>query len=168
TKRSCWDETEGGGKNYFSKSDDTEEQPLNAARSDGANLTVNPAMSEENKELKLEGWKLRVTVNDQNPIMFTFKESIILKAEEKVNDLKLEGWKLRVTVNDENSIMFTFEESFILRAEEKVYIWVPGFVTHFPPYNLVWKELKRWAKGDKLLVELINCHEEIVKTTEVK
>ncbi|CAK6976827.1 uncharacterized protein LOC128384063 [Scomber scombrus] len=82
-------------------------------------------------------------------------------------DLKLEGWRLRVKLNDENPIMFTFEESFTLRAERRVTIWVPGFVTHPSPSDLVWKDLNRWNKGDKLIVELINCHEEIVKTTKV-
>ncbi|CAK6983561.1 uncharacterized protein LOC128384063 [Scomber scombrus] len=125
------DETDGGGNKNLSKSDDPEMQPLNAAGTDGANLTVSPAVSEENKYLKLEGWRLRVTVNDQNPIMFTFDKSIKL------------------------------------RAENKVTIWVFDGGIHNPPSDLKWKDLRRWAKADKLLVELINCHGEIVKTTEV-
>ncbi|XP_062301372.1 lamin-A-like [Scomber scombrus] len=82
-------------------------------------------------------------------------------------DLKLEGWKLRVTVNDQNPITFTFKESITLRAEKSVNIWANGWGADSPPSDLRWKELRRWAKGDKLLIELINCDEEIVKTTEV-
>ncbi|XP_062301251.1 uncharacterized protein LOC134006183 [Scomber scombrus] len=214
---------------------------------DGKYLCVT---NKSKEDLKLEGWKLRVKLNDQNPIMFTFEESITLRAEEKVyigvddygfhhppsdllwkdlkhwnkgdkllvelincheeimkttetqgaskhkdtnpagknlteffvevdpngkylrltneskEDLKLEGWKLRVKLNDKNPIMYTFEESITLRPEKSVTIWVPGFGFHSPPSNLTWKDLKHWAKGDKLLVELIKCHEEIVTTTE--
>ncbi|XP_053199615.1 uncharacterized protein LOC128384063 [Scomber japonicus] len=223
------------------------------------------------EDLKLEGWKLRVKLNHENPIMYTFEKSIKLKAEENVyiwasgctppfpgpfhltwmdlnrwtkgdkllvelincdeeivktietqgasqhndtnpagknstetqgasqhndtnpasenstevfvevdpdgkylrltneseEDLKLEGWRLRVKVNDQNPIMYIFEKSIILRAEENVYIWVPGCVTHSSPSNLRWKDLKRWTKEDKLLVEIINCDGEIMKTTEV-
>ncbi|CAK6983138.1 uncharacterized protein LOC128384081, partial [Scomber scombrus] len=83
-------------------------------------------------------------------------------------ELKLEGWKLRVKLNDQNPIMFTFGESITLRAKRSVTIWVDGCGPCSPgPSDLKWKDLRRWDKGDKLLVELINCHEEIVKTTEV-
>ncbi|CAK6983102.1 uncharacterized protein LOC128384081, partial [Scomber scombrus] len=81
--------------------------------------------------------------------------------------LLLEGWKLRVKLNDKDPLMFTFGKSITLKAEKSVTIWVNGWGTHLPPYDLVWRDLQRWAKGDKLIVELINCHEEIVKTTEV-
>ncbi|XP_053199635.1 uncharacterized protein LOC128384081 [Scomber japonicus] len=88
---------------------------------------------------------------------------------ESREDLKLEDWKLRVKVNDQNPIMFTFKESFTLKANRSVTIWAHGCDPYYPgPSELAWNELKRWAKGDKLFVELINCHEEIVKTTEAQ
>ncbi|XP_062301378.1 CD276 antigen homolog [Scomber scombrus] len=82
-------------------------------------------------------------------------------------ELKLEGWKLRVTLNDENPNMFTFGKSCNLNAENNVKIWANGRGVDFPPYVLQWKDLKCWTKADKLLIQLINCHGEIVKTTEV-
>ncbi|XP_042258167.1 uncharacterized protein LOC121889986 [Thunnus maccoyii] len=62
TKRSQWDETEGGNKN-FSESNDTEIQPLNAAGTEG--VTVTPTVSEGNKAKKEKKTKHSQLERDQ-------------------------------------------------------------------------------------------------------
>ncbi|CAK6983717.1 butyrophilin subfamily 2 member A2-like isoform X3, partial [Scomber scombrus] len=80
TKRSCWDETDGGGNKNLSKSDYPEMKPLNVAGTDGETLTI------ENKQAECDLlMKLQQLHEDNKSIMRdlqTLKENLETKIKE--------------------------------------------------------------------------------------
>ncbi|XP_051279125.1 lamin-A-like [Dicentrarchus labrax] len=68
---------------------------------------------------------------------------------------QLGGWRLGVRLNETEPIMYTFEYSFKLQAGNTVTLWAPGCGTHYPPTDLLWRDLKL-SPGDKLQVTLIS------------
>ncbi|CAK6983139.1 butyrophilin subfamily 2 member A2-like isoform X3 [Scomber scombrus] len=88
TKRSCRDETDGGGNKKDSKSDYPERQPLNAAGTDGETLTWEEKQAELLQE-KQNREKAEKEVKDLKDLLESKQKQLEKQnREEEVKDLK--------------------------------------------------------------------------------
>ncbi|XP_073330575.1 uncharacterized protein [Pagrus major] len=78
-------------------------------------------------------------------------------------DQHLEGWMLQVLVNNKN-IMYTFEKSFKISPGKILTLWDPNHGIHYPPTDLIWKDLHSLSSGDQLQVILFNNTRETKST----
>uniref|UniRef100_A0A8C4EVC4 Ig-like domain-containing protein n=1 Tax=Dicentrarchus labrax TaxID=13489 RepID=A0A8C4EVC4_DICLA len=83
------------------------------------------------------------------------------RAERDLKELMAKNTEWENKFKEEKRKREEAEKKENAKKEPESKLWAPGYGTHYPPTDLLWRDLKSWRSGDKLQVALISNTEEI-------